>query len=318
MNLYITLVALIIERFIAYPNALQSALRHPVEWMGSFIAWFDEKYNYGTETDCLKRGFFMLAILVFISLSVALLISYLASLLPFGWVIEAMIAFIFLAQRQLGQSVKAVSDGLALSLEKGRKAVAHIVGRDVKNLNEAEISRASIETLAENTSDGFIAPLFYLLIFGLPGIIIYKAINTADSMVGHKSERYRYFGFASAKLDDLVNFIPARLTALIFMLTAMLYKKANWREAVIAAFRDAHKHASPNAGWPEASMAGALGFGLGGKRSYNGSELDLLQMGNGKRDLTRSDIDLSLRFYDLMLRLVFFLIFVSALVFLIL
>ncbi len=318
MNFYIAFVALMLERFFAYPMVLQMLYRHPVEWIGDFIFWFEEKYNFGTSElgsseQCKKMGFLMIAILVFACLLISLLLIFLTNLLPFSWFFQGLIAFTLISQKQLGDAVRAVENGLDISLNEAREALSHIVGRDVNNLEEEEISRGAIETLAENASDGFIAPLFYLLIFGLPGIIIYKAINTADSMVGHKNERYIDFGFASAKVDDIVNYIPARLSAILFIISAMIYRKSsNWKEASIAVLNDADKHASPNAGYPEAAMAGALGFSLGGKRKYGGEELDLAQMGNGKRDLTKEDIKIALGFYSFMSGFVLFLTFIGA------
>ncbi len=318
MNILIALIAIIIEKFFAYPKILQNYFRHPIEWIGAYINFFETRFNQGTKPNRLLAGFLMLITIILICLLIALALNYIFNMLYLPFIFKGLIAFALLASRQLGQAVELVTKALAISLDEGREALSHIVGRDVKNLDEAEISRGAIETLAENSSDGFIAPLFYLLLFGLPGIIIYKAINTADSMVGHKNKRYKDFGFFSAKLDDIVNYIPARITAFLFIISAAILKKANWREATISALRDAHKHASPNAGWPEASLAGALNFSLGGKRFYNDQELDLPQMGNGKRDLGVNDIKLALKLYNIMLLLVYFLIFIAAIIFLML
>ncbi len=318
MSIYIAIVALSFERVFAYPMVLQMLYRHPVEWMGSFIAWFEAHYNQGLAIERKRAGMIMLFFLVFFSLLISVLLVYLTNLLPFGWFFQGLIAFTLLSQNQLGKAVKAVADGLEISLQNGREAVRHIVGRDVKNLDAAEVSRAGIETLAENASDGFIAPLFYLLIFGLPGIVIYKAINTADSMVGHKSEKYKDFGYASAVIDDVVNYIPARICALLFVLAAMIYRPASWQGAIRSVKQDAKKHASPNAGWPESAFAGALGFGLGGKRSYKGEMLDLAQMGDGRRDLGVKDINSSLGFYNLMSGFVLYLVFIAGFIFMIL
>lgn len=316
MNILIALIAITIEKFFAYPKILQNYFCHPIEWMGNYIAVFERHFNKGTKPNRLKAGFLMLTTLLLICLLIGSALSYIFNMLYFPFIFKGLIAFTLLASRQLGQAVRLVTKALSISLDEGRDALSHIVGRDVKNLDEAEISRGAIETLAENSSDGFIAPLFYLLLFGLPGIIIYKAINTADSMVGHKNDRYKDFGFFSAKLDDIANYIPARISALLFIIGATLLKEANWRKAAISALRDAHKHISPNAGWPEASLAGALDFSLGGKRFYNGQELDLPQMGNGKRDLGVNDIKLALKLYNIMLRLIYFLIFIGAIIFL--
>ncbi len=314
MNIIIALIAVIIERLIAYPNFLQSRFGHPVEWIGKYIVWFEHRYNQGSGKKRLIAGFIMLFSLLILCAIISFALIYLLGFLPFSFIFEAIIAFIFLSFSQLGQMVNNVAKGLNISLDEGRRAVSHIVGRDVSNLDEAEISRAAIESLAENFSDGYVAPLFYLIIFGLPGIIIYKAINTADSMVGHKNEKFKDFGFFSAKLDDLANYIPARISAIIFILSAVIFQKGDWKKSLTAALRDAKNHVSPNAGWPEASLAGALGFALGGKRSYAGKELDLAQMGDGKRNIGKEHIKLSLKFYNLAGNLILLSILASAII----
>ncbi len=311
MNIIIALLAIIIERYLSYPPLLQKNIKHPVEWMGAFINWFDRLYNRGKGRKL--KGFLLIFLLIFFSLLISLLLIIILSPLNFGFLLEALIASIFLAQKQLIEAVYRVSDGLKKSLSEAREAVSHIVGRDVKNLDKYEIKRAAIETLAENASDGYIAPLFYLLLFGLPGIIVYKAINTADSMIGHRSKKYKDFGFASAKLDDIVNFIPARISALLFIMAAFFYKKARAKNALKTAFRDAKKHVSPNAGWPEAALAGALNFSLGGKRFYNGKELNLAEMGNGRRNLKINDIYEAINLFKIMNMLVLIIIFLFSL-----
>jgi adenosylcobinamide-phosphate synthase len=183
------------------------------------------------------------------------------------------------------------------SLGAGREAVSHIVGRDPQALDEAGVARAAIETLAENTSDGVVAPWFFLLLLGLPGIALYKAINTADSMIGHRNDRYRDYGWAAAKLDDAVNWIPARLTALLVTAACFIIPHASPSRAWKMARRDAPRHDSPNAGWPEAAFAGALGFALGGPRSYDGEMIDLPRFGDGKAALVGSDILRALQLY---------------------
>jgi adenosylcobinamide-phosphate synthase len=175
--------------------------------------------------------------------------------------------------------------------------VSHIVGRDPEALDEAAVARAAIESLAESTSDGVIAPLFFLILGGLPGIALYKAVNTADSMIGHKTERHLQFGWAAARFDDLLNLIPARLTALLIAGAAFFLKGAHPEAAWSTALSDAKKHESPNAGWPEAAFAGALGFRLGGPRSYGGEPVDLPSFGTGRADLTPSDIERALLLY---------------------
>lgn len=303
MNILISFVALLVERFAGYPEAVQSAIGHPVQWIGTLMDWFDTRFNLDDDEDDTRRraGILMLVVVLGATLFIAGAISSALRSLPGGWFIEALLATSFLAQNHLKRAVQKVATDLDISLEAGRQAVSQIVGRDTRALHEHEISRAAIETLAENTSDGIIAPLFWLLIFGLPGIAIYKAINTADSMVGHLNPRYAQFGWASAKLDDLVNWLPARLTALLFVGAAALLPQASVQDAWRVTRTDAPKHKSPNAGWPEAAMAGALGFGLGGPRAYSGAMLDLPHMGDGERNLTSSDILKALRLYDIAL-----------------
>jgi len=220
-----------------------------------------------------------------------------------GWVVEAILATTLLAQKELGRAVRSVAEALDFSLEHGRQAVRGIVGRDPETLDEAGIARAAIESLAENASDGVIAPLFWLLLLGLPGIALYKAVNTADSMIGHKTEKYLDFGWASARFDDLVNWVPARVCGMLFCAAALFTNGASaaagWRTMLL----DAGKHDSPNAGWPEAATAGALGFALGGPRSYDREVHELPTLGSGRADLTAADIRKALELYANLLNL---------------
>jgi adenosylcobinamide-phosphate synthase len=203
-----------------------------------------------------------------------------------------------LAQRSLDTHVRAVADALEQKgIESGRHAVSQIVGRDTAELDEAGVSRAAIESLAENFSDGVVAPLFWLLVASLPGAFIYKAINTADSMIGHKSERYRAFGWASARADDLVNLPASRLTVIWLVLAAAILPGLSARHAIEAMWRDASKHRSPNAGWPEAAMAGALGLKLGGPRAYDGTMLNEPWIGDGREQIGVQDIRVALTQY---------------------
>lgn len=287
--------ALLIERLIGYPPSLFRSIGHPVTWMGALITWLEARLNSGANRRL--RGVFMLGLLLLTAMAISLLIVAVTRRVPFGWVLEAALASTLLAQKELGRAVKAVADGLNLSLDSGRRAVSQIVGRDPQALDESGVARAGIESLAESTSDGIVAPLFWLFVGGLPGILLYKATNTADSMVGHRNERYAEFGWASAKFDDLVNWIPARLSALLVAAAAFLVRRADPEHAWSTALRDARKHASPNAGWPEAAFAGALGFQLGGPRSYEGEVHDLPAFGDGRADLRAGDILKSLELY---------------------
>ncbi|MEX0860913.1 MAG: adenosylcobinamide-phosphate synthase CbiB, partial [Cucumibacter sp.] len=243
-----------------------------------------------------RNGVLMLAALLAATAAITLAIVLALRPVSLGWLVEALLATPLLAQKQLGQAVEAVAGALRVSLDSGRAAVAHIVGRDTEALDESGIARAAIESLAENTSDGIVAPLFWLLLLGLPGIALYKAINTADSMVGHRDERYAEFGWASAKLDDLVNIVPSRLTAALLAAAAALWPGFDGKGAWHAARRDSARHFSPNAGWPEAAMAGALGLGLGGPNSYRGRIVDLPPMGEGRPPVA-SDINRALTLY---------------------
>jgi adenosylcobinamide-phosphate synthase len=288
-------LALLIERVVGYPAWLYRAIGHPVTWIGAFIAWLDARLNHGQQRKL--KGVALLLLLLLTVLALGLLVIAVTRRVPFGWVPEALLASTLLAQKELGRAVKAVADGLNVSLETGRRAVSHIVGRDPDVLDEAGVARAAVESLAESTSDGVVAPLFWLLVGGLPGILVYKAANTADSMIGHKNETYGEFGWASARFDDLLNWIPARLTALLVAGAAFLVRRADPEHAWSTTLRDAKKHDSPNAGWPEAAFAGALGFRLGGTRTYDGEPHDLPTFGDGLAELTALDVLKALELY---------------------
>ena len=212
--------------------------------------------------------------------------------------VSGALASTLFAQRSLDGHVRAVADALERKgVEAGRQAVSMIVGRDTESLDEAGVSRAAIESLAENFSDGVVAPLIWLLIAGLPGALCYKAINTADSMIGHKTDRYLAFGWASARADDLVNLPASRLSAFWLVAASMTLPGLSPRGAIISVWRDAAKHHSPNAGWPEAAMAGALGVRLAGPRSYDGTMLDDHWIGDGRETANAQDIRTALRQY---------------------
>jgi adenosylcobinamide-phosphate synthase len=282
---------------------LFKSIGHPVIWMGKLIGLLDTRLNRAdlSGKERRRRGVLALVLLLLAVLIPTAIVAIALRFVPGGWVIEALLSTTLLAQKELGQAVRSVADQLDRSLEAGRKAVSGIVGRDPEALDAAGVSRAAIETMAENASDGVIAPLFWLLVLGLPGIALYKAVNTADSMIGHKTERHLDFGWASARFDDLVNWIPARLTALLFMAATFLVKGASIKAAWNTTLSDASKHDSPNAGWPEAAMAGALGFALGGPRAYDGEMHDLPTLGTGRADLASADIRKALELYSAML-----------------
>lgn len=289
---FVAPLALLIERALGYSPRLVAAVGHPVMWFGFVIDYFETRLNTDARTASQRRtaGVVALAALLLLALVVSVAVQQVTRAIPGGIILEILIATPFLAQKELGRSVEAVAHALRTSLAAGRDAVSHIVGRDPQALDEAGVARAAIETLAESTSDGVVAPWFWLVLLGLPGIVLYKAINTADSMIGHMNERYRDYGWSAAKLDDLANWIPARLTAVLITAACFITPHASPSKAWAVARRDARKHASPNSGWPEASFAGALGFRLGGPRSYAGDVVNLPSFGDGKSDLVASDI----------------------------
>lgn len=293
------LLALVIDRLIGDPGWLYHYLPHPVEVIGGVIADL-ERWSFGqvaTARELFGRGRMTTLILVVLSFAIGLLVQWLCLLLPFGWVILGILMSTLLAQTSLADHVRAVADGLDQNLTEGRDAVAHIVGRDPEQLDEHGVARSAIESLAENFSDGVAAPAFYAFVLGLPGILAYKAINTADSMIGHKSERYLHFGRFAAQLDDAMNWLPARFSALLFMVGARFMPDASFANAWQTISRDAHRHRSPNGGWPEAAMAGALHIRLSGPRSYQGEITEDPWIGIGNPDLTSRDIDRALRLF---------------------
>ncbi|MEO3998852.1 adenosylcobinamide-phosphate synthase CbiB [Mesorhizobium sp. CAU 1732] len=300
MTLLVAFFALIIERVAGYPDRLFRLIGHPVTWMGRLVAALDRTLNREGDAEMRRRRMGVCALVLLIA-AVAVPAFALQALLGDGvWlVVLALLATSLLAQRSLGEHVEAVADALEQGgLPAGRSAVSQIVGRDPETLDEAGVCRAAIESLAENFSDGIVAPAFWLAVGGLPGGVAYKAINTADSMIGHRTPRHQAFGWASARLDDLVNLPASRLTALLIIAAAALTRDASPRDAWQAMLRDAKHHKSPNAGWPEAAMAGALGLALAGPRSYGGVLVDDVFMGQGgRREATAADIRRALALY---------------------
>ena len=303
-NLAIALGGLAIEAMAGYPAFLFRWIGHPVTWLGALIAALDRALNRETGSFERRRllGAVALAAVLLASVGVGVFVQGLALLaLPRAVAIFvlAILASSCLAQRSLDDHVRATGEALRRSgLEAGRRAVAMIVGRDTAGLDEAGVARAAIESLAENFSDGIVAPSLYLALGGLPGGLFYKAVNTADSMIGHRTPRYAAFGFAAAKLDDVVNWPAARLAALAIILAAALTPGASAIQAWRIMWRDARGHPSPNAGWPEAAMAGALGIRLGGARSYGGRLVEDAAMGDGA-EAVAEDIARALRLYRL-------------------
>jgi adenosylcobinamide-phosphate synthase len=300
MSIASTLLALLIEATAGYPERVLAAIGHPVIWFGGLIDRLDRALNRPERSSAFRKaaGFAALFVIVGVPAAAAFTLQWTLLMLPYGFVLVGVLASSLIAQRSLHQHVGRVADALDLEgLEGGRKAVSQIVGRDPQSLDEAGVARAAIESLAENFSDGIVAPVFWLAVGGLPAGAAYKAVNTADSMIGHKTERHRDFGYASARFDDLINLPASRLSALLIVAAAaMVDREAGWR-AGQAAMRDARHHRSPNAGWPEAAMAGALDLSLAGPRVYDGVTVEDALMGNGRRDANASDIRAALDLY---------------------
>lgn len=294
------LLALFVDALIGDPPALWRRIPHPVVLFGKIVEIADQDFNTPDLTAKQRKlyGTLFLAGLVFCSLLVGVLLEVILRGLPYGRIGIVAIAAVFLAQKSLHQHVAAVRDGLAREgLAGGRKAVAMIVGRDPEQLDESGVSRAAIESCAENAADGVTAPAFWFLVLGLPGLIAYKAVNTADSMIGHKTERHGAFGWASARFDDLVNLPASRLCGLFLALSAPVFGGGIGR-ALSDMRRDAPSHRSPNAGWPEAAMASVLGVALAGPRAYPGYKVDDPYMNpQGRRELDASDISRALAAY---------------------
>ncbi len=274
---FLLVCAMCMDAALGEPDWLWSRVKHPAVMTGNLIGWLDRRLNHGAQRQLKGVG---VAILLICG---ALILGRLLTLL--GPVVEIVICAILLAQKSLVTHVRDVGEGLRASLAEGRAKVAMIVSRDTRDMTEAQVARSAIESAAENLSDGVIAPVFWFLVAGLPGLLIYKAVNTADSMIGYRTEKYRDFGWAAARLDDVLNLIPARLTCV--MIVALSGQWARWPEMVA----DARRHISPNAGWPEAAMARALNVALAGPRSYDGQVRDLAWVNGGApRDIGAPEV----------------------------
>lgn len=301
MSAVLALLSLVFELLLGYPNWLVKMAGHPVIWIGALISWLDKALNRPSASRATRRmaGVLAAVVVVLIGAAIGYGIETALASIPFGIVVTAILASSLLAQRSLASHVEAVADALdSGGIEHGRKAVSMIVGRDPDQLDEAAVCRAAIESLAENFSDGIVAPAFWIVVGGLGGGLAYKAANTADSMIGHRTPRHEAFGWAAARFDDLVNLPASRLTGLLVVLAACVMPGASPGNAWRAIRRDAGKHRSPNAGWPEAAMAGALGISIAGPRAYHGVMGDFAFMGEGgRRGLSSADIRRALRLY---------------------
>lgn len=286
----IILLAFVFDLLLGEPQKLP----HPVAIMGKGIDVMDRTYNQGAYRK--EKGILTIIFLVALAAILGILIQKLLISLPLGFLWVALVMSIFIASRSLYEHVLAVKLALSKSLAEGRLAIAKICGRDPDQLGISGVARGAIESLAESFCDGIIAPLFWGCIFGLPGMLIYKMVNTADSMIGHKNARYLDFGWAAARLDDLLNWIPARLSALILIIAGSPMKQwpSHWQQTK----QEAAKHESPNAGWPEAAMALLLKLSLGGPRIYDGMETaDHWLNEAGRKDASPSDISEALRLF---------------------
>ena len=298
--LFIAAAALLFEALFGYPQALYRAIGHPVTWIGALITLLDKTLNRPQWSFVMRRASGVLALLLLLGLTGGLTLfaeHYLIQTQE-GVVLAILLAAALPAQRSLNDHVLAVANALDNGgIAAGRTSVGMIVGRNTAVLDEAGISRAAIESLAENFSDGVVAPIFWTAMFSLTGGVLYKAANTADSMIGHKSEKYHAFGWAAARFDDLVNLPASRISAVLIILAAALIPGCSAWNAIKAVRRDAPHHRSPNAGWPEAAMAGALGLKIAGPRLYGTEMVEDAYMGDGRREANTKDIRRALRVY---------------------
>ena len=304
-------LALAIDAGLGWPERLFRTIGHPVTWLGGLIDFLDAAWNRNSDAPAFRRAWGAAAALVVIALTMTLA-WIVQEEVSAGWsrvAVVGILAWPFVALRSLHEHVAAVARPLQSGdIKAARSAVSRIVGRDPDSLDEAGVARASIESLAENASDGIVAPVFWGVIFGLPGIVGYKAINTLDSMIGHRNSRHEAFGWSAARIDDVANFIPARLTGILFAIVS-----EERRVAIRCMISDGPRHRSTNAGWTEAAMAGALGVRLSGPRIYHGEIADEPWLNPGARDPRADDIGQALALYRRAMWLLAFLLLVLAL-----
>ena len=301
-------LALILDGIIGDPQWLWRKIPHPVSWVGGLIGFMDKKFNRGgaPERSRFIAGLWVSTVILLLAVAFGYGLAQLKFYVTWGGFVEIACVTILLAQKSLFLHVWQVRQALRReeqqethnhSWASSRDAVSKIVGRDPQSLDQYGIARAGVESLAENFADGVVAPALFYLVFGLPGICFYKALNTLDSMIGHHNLRYEWFGKAAARLDDAANFIPARLAGLWLALAAIFTPTASLRRAIITMFRDARRHRSINAGWPEAALAGALDFALAGPRKYHGTIVSDGWIGDGRARLNWRDMDKGLLLY---------------------
>lgn len=290
---FLPLLALAADGLTGDPRGLYARLPHPVVFIGNAIGRADKRFNRPSLPRSAKlwSGALLVAALVVCGAATGVVLEALLKTVPGGWIIAAVLASSLIAARGLHEFVQSIATALTDDLQAGRQAVRHIVSRDVSAMDESAVARSGIESLAENFSDAVVAPLFWLLIAGLPGLIVYKAVNTADSMIGYRNLKHEAFGKAAARTDDVLNWVPARISAVIVAM-ATLSPRALW-----IGIRDARHHRSPNAGWPEGAFAGALGIKLAGPRIYDDRLLDAPFTGDGREKLQADDIHAALKLF---------------------
>jgi adenosylcobinamide-phosphate synthase len=292
-SLLVLIGALLLDAAVGDMPLLFRRLPHPVALVGRAVAWLDIRLNREQRSERVRRirGILTVCVLVLAAALLGAAVELLCRTISFGWAVELVVIAVLVAQRSLFDRVSDVAVALTEhGLAGGRTAVAHIVGRDPASLDDHGVARAAIESLAENFSDGVVAPVFWTLLLGLPGLFVYKTANTLDSMIGHRTPRYRSFGWAAARFDDALNLIPARLSGLLIALAAALAPQARGGPALRIMLRDAGKHRSPNSGWPEAAIAGALDLALAGPRRYGGEVVADPWLGDGKARATPLDM----------------------------
>ncbi|MBC7906576.1 MAG: cobalamin biosynthesis protein [Rhodospirillaceae bacterium] len=299
--LFMLFMAIAVDAVLGDMPWLFRWLPHPVVVIGRMIGRLDRRLNKPTlpDADRKLRGVVLVALMVTGALAVGGAIAFVARAVPHVWLLEVLVAAILIAQRGLFEHVDDVARALQHNgLEAGRYAVSRIVGRDPQSLDQHGVARAAIESLAENFADAVVAPVFWYVLFGLPGLLLYKTVNTLDSMVGYRNDKYRAFGWASARLDDWLNLVPARLSGLILSLAALFATKGRPWRALRTMVTDSRHHKSPNSGWPEAAMAGALDLALGGPRKYPGLVVDEKWIGAGRARAEVADIDRALHLFS--------------------
>ena len=298
--LFMLLLAIGLDGVLGEMPWLFRFVPHPVVAIGRAIAALEKRLNRSDRSERARRvrGVLVALGLVTAAAGVGTVVAVLLRSFPHAWVAEVFLVATLLAQRSLFEHVNTVARALDDNgLEAGRFAVSRIVGRDPQSLDAHGVARAGIESLAVNFADGVVAPVFWYVLFGLPGMLVYKTVNTLDSMVGYRNDRYRAFGWASARLDDLMNLVPARLAGLMLCLAAPFVPKGHPFAAVATMVRDARHHRSPNSGWPEAAAAGALDLALGGPRRYPGLVVDEKWIGKGRARATVADMDRALHLF---------------------